>query len=98
MNLPQWLQFIETAIKEGETIYGGVKEFEANEPVSIQFDPWDVPAIGFHLDFSAGSANFSFGDGQLKSVPLSNWKVTLPEFGPANISAGDNAVIVQKAS
>ena len=87
MTLPE---FIEAAILD----YG---EFEAGQPVSIQVDPLAF-GNGIKFDLTPGNADLTIPSGEVFAIPFSNVSLTLPTLGPISVSAGTNAVVIQKAS
>lgn len=70
-------------------------EFNAGQPVSIPVQPF-VTKGGFSIGFSAQSVNVKLPNGTLIASPLANDTIDLPLLGETMISAGDNAVILQK--
>jgi hypothetical protein len=83
-------QFIEDAITDYD-------EFENGQPVSIQVDPLAF-GNGIKFDLTPGNADLAIPSGEIFAIPFSNVSLTLPTLGKITVSAGTNAVIIQKAS
>lgn len=81
-------QFIEDAIAD----YG---EYEAGQPVSIQVDPLNTP-LGVKFALTPGNIDLTIPNGEMFAIPFQNVSLTLPTLGTTVISAGANAVILQK--
>ena len=81
-------QFIEDAIAD-------YTEFEAGTPVPIQIDDW-APANGIKLAFTPGNVDLTIPSGEVFAIPLENQELDLPTLGAVLISAGAQAILIQK--
>jgi len=83
-------QFIEDAVVDYE-------EFNAGAPVSIQVDPLAF-GNGIKFDLTPGNADLVIPSGEVFAIPFSNVTLTLPTLGPITVTAGTNAIVIQKAT
>jgi hypothetical protein len=81
-------QFIEAAIKD-------YAEFEAGQPVSIQVDPLAF-GNGITVALTPGNVDLTIPNGEVFAIPFYDTTLTLPALGPIKVSAGANAVVIEK--